>query len=524
VIDPEGEFATLRERSTTSSRPSHGETTRRRIRAAPSSWPSAARARDIGDPRHLRAEGPRADPVRPKLFLEALVDAPKKLWHPALVVVDEAHVFCPQQGEAESADAVKDLATRGRKRGFCAVLATQRISKLHKDAAAELNNKLIGRTGLDVDMKRAADELGLVGKDEMRELRTLAPGEFFAFGPALSQSVKRIQVGDVQTSHPKAGSRIAFSPPPPTAKIKALLPQLADLPAEAEERAKTLQDAQKEIANLKRELTIAKKAQPAPAKAETKVIEKAVLKDGQLGRVEKLYDRVFALANKLQTLATPAYSAAAEITAAVRQVNAPLKSVPMNGVLVKAESTYGVDRPNTRTTLRLGFERPPTTTRPPTKNTTGDQAIGAGERKVLTAIAQHPDGVTREQLTVLTGYKRSSRDTYLQRLGAGGYVELSRDRILVAANGLAALGDDFEPLPTGSALLDHWMRELPEGERRVLEVAVAAYPDQTTRDAITEVTGYKRSSRDTYLQRLGARRLVDANRDGVLAAKMLFDA
>ena len=41
-----------------------------------------------------------------------------------------------------------------------------------------------------------------------------------------------------------------------------------------------------------------------------------------------------------------------------------------------------------------------------------------GEIKILTAVAQHPGGVTREQLSVLTGYKRSSRDTYLLRLKA----------------------------------------------------------------------------------------------------------
>jgi DNA helicase HerA-like ATPase len=110
------------------------------------------------------------------------------------VVVDEAHVFCPQVGEAESAGAVIDLATRGRKRGFCAVLATQRLSKLHKDAAAECNNKLIGRTGLDVDVKRAADELGL-GKDRWRELRDLDAGEFFAFGPAISREVVKVKIG-----------------------------------------------------------------------------------------------------------------------------------------------------------------------------------------------------------------------------------------------------------------------------------------------------------------------------------------
>jgi hypothetical protein len=42
--------------------------------------------------------------------------------------------------------------------------------------------------------------------------------------------------------------------------------------------------------------------------------------------------------------------------------------------------------------------------------------LGKGPRIVLTAIAQHTAGVSREQLTVLTGYKRSSRDTYLQLL------------------------------------------------------------------------------------------------------------
>jgi len=92
-----------------------------------------------------------------RLFLEAMVDAPRSLWHPCLVVLDEAHQFIPQKGEAESAGAVIDLMTRGRKRGFCGILATQRISKLHKDAAAEANVKLIGRASLDIDMQRAAD-------------------------------------------------------------------------------------------------------------------------------------------------------------------------------------------------------------------------------------------------------------------------------------------------------------------------------------------------------------------------------
>jgi uncharacterized protein len=151
----------------------------------------------------------------------------------------------------------------------------------------------------------------------------------------------------------------------------------------------------------------------------------------------------------------------------------------------------------------------------------GDPGLPKGERAVLTAIAQHPDGVTREQLTILTGYKRSTRDAYVQRLRERGHL-VDGERITATQAGVDALGADFEPLPTGDALREHWLRRLPEGERLVLQVLVGAYPKTVEREAISEATGYKRSTRDAYLQRLGARRLVTSDRDGVRAAEALF--
>jgi DNA-binding IclR family transcriptional regulator len=145
-----------------------------------------------------------------------------------------------------------------------------------------------------------------------------------------------------------------------------------------------------------------------------------------------------------------------------------------------------------------------------------------GERQVLTAIAQHPGGVTREQLTVLTGYKRSSRDTYVQRLRERGHVDAAGEQLVATQAGVDALGANFEPLPTGDALREHWLQRLPEGERRVLEVLIVNYPAPVERDAISDATDYKRSSRDTYLQRLGARRLVVTERGQVRASEELF--
>ena len=57
--------------------------------------------------------------------------------------------------------AITNLMRRGRKRGLAGVVATQRLAKLVKDAAAETLNFLMGRTFLDIGTQRAADLLGI---------------------------------------------------------------------------------------------------------------------------------------------------------------------------------------------------------------------------------------------------------------------------------------------------------------------------------------------------------------------------
>src|SRR6266568_2633265 len=223
-----------------------------------------------------------------RLFLESMINAPKHLWHPCLVVIDEAHKFCPEKEQSEASSAVIDLATLGRKRGYCAILATQRLSKLHKDAAAECNNKLIGRTGLDVDMRRAGEELGFSTKDHSLALRNLAAGEFFAFGPAISPEVIKVAIGSVQTTHPKAGSRIVSAAPlPPTENIKKILSALKDLPQEAEEEARTIEALREQIARFKRER--AQKPQGTEISVPSKEIDTAV--KTALRRQQQHYDR-----------------------------------------------------------------------------------------------------------------------------------------------------------------------------------------------------------------------------------------
>lgn len=284
VFDPEGEFATLRERFDYVLAARQGGDVLADPRSAKLLIEKLLelRVNAILDIYELKVHE-RVLFVR--RALEALVNAPRTLWHPALVVIDEAHAFCPQKGEAESRPAVIDLCARGRKRGFCAVLATQRLSKLDKDAAAECNNKLIGRSALDVDMDRAAEELGFKTKDQKLSLRDLGNGQFYAFGPALTRAVTLIQVGAVETTHPKAGAR-AVGPPAPSDKVKAVLAKLSDLPAEAEAREKTLEELRKENASLKAQVTKAQKGQPA-APPDPRLAERVKALTDQVAELKK---------------------------------------------------------------------------------------------------------------------------------------------------------------------------------------------------------------------------------------------
>lgn len=187
------------------------------------------------------------------LFCDAMVNAPKELWHDTLVIIDEAHVFAPEKGESEAMGSVIDLATRGRKRGYCVVLATQRLPKLNKDAAAECNNKLIGRASQDIDRKRAAEELGFTTKEQILSLRDLEPGEFYVFGPAIGRDVIKTFVGDVDVKPPKRGVTRS-APPTPSDAVKKILSQLSDLPKEAAEELRTTSELKREVTRLNREL------------------------------------------------------------------------------------------------------------------------------------------------------------------------------------------------------------------------------------------------------------------------------
>jgi hypothetical protein len=106
-------------------------------------------------------------------------------------------------------------------------------------------------------------------------------------------------------------------------------------------------------------------------------------------------------------------------------------------------------------------------------------------------LAQYPDGRTRIQVALLTGYAHGGGgfSNYLSALRTKGWLEGDSGRLRITGEGLAALGP-LEPLPTGKKLRDHWLERLGRAERLVLA-------------ALTEGSGARAMSREELAARTG---------------------
>ncbi|WP_432770295.1 MAG: ATP-binding protein [Sphingopyxis sp.] len=162
-------------------------------------------------------------------FLNAMFDAPRAHWFPALVVVDEAQMFAPSaSGDVSDAvrraslSAMTNLMCRGRKRGLAGAIATQRLAKLAKNVAAEASNFLMGRTFLDIDMARAADLLGMERR-QAEAIRDLDRGCFLGLGPAISRRPVSVRIGATRTATQSGTHALLPLPAAETAEMRTML-------------------------------------------------------------------------------------------------------------------------------------------------------------------------------------------------------------------------------------------------------------------------------------------------------------
>jgi len=481
VIDPEGEFSSLRERYDFLLIGPGGETPAD-IRTASL---LAHKLRELRvsavcdlfemeeEERHLWLRD----------FLMGMLNTPRSLWGNVLIMIDEAQLFAPEKGEEPSpaGRAMKKAAMLGRKRGMGLVIATNRIGITDKTVIAQCQNFVIGKTRLDIDQERSARAFGLHRKARdtfVEEIKRLSPGWFFAQGPAISDDRTLIHFGDVFTTHPEPGDTRHLAEPPPTPEeIRHLLPQLADLPREAEETRKVSSSS-----------TTATTASHHRSAESPTVVERIVEKYVEV----PLLDRTQM--DSLENMAVSLRPLLAALTHRLDQVEAKMKSLspppppPPPG-------TSNNNHPDGKTNPRepAVFHPVPHTTEPepsqlesspleplpshpsslikvfdPEKNQYTRLILG--ERTILAHLTlRYPRGYTKAQLATLAGYNPhgGGYNNALGHLRKLGLIERDNENHVITNNGRTLFPHPPRPL-SSEDILTLWCGKLTGRAKEML--------------------------------------------------------
>jgi hypothetical protein len=233
-------------------------------------------------------------------FLETLYRKNREAMH---LFIDEADIFAPQQtfgvADARTCGATDDIVRRGRKKGIGCTLITQRASAINKNvlSQADMLVALGCSHPLDLDaidkwVRKNADPK--LAQEMMKSLPSLPRGEAWVWNP--SQSLfKRIAIRQRHTfdsgATPKAGEK--KREPKVLAQID--LARLGKSMAEAAERQRESDPKalRAKIAELVRERDqLSRAVNSAPA------VEKPILTDKQITRIEKIVARAEVVLGK----------------------------------------------------------------------------------------------------------------------------------------------------------------------------------------------------------------------------------
>jgi len=257
------------------------------------------------------------------------------------------------------------------------------------------------------------------------------------------------------------------------------------------------------------------------AKVETKTVEKFVLKDGQLAKLMKLYERIFNEAERHASMIKLFWEQQSE------------EAKAMLGVLQLVVQGPAPVVPMSRPSL---VQKPAAPSRPaqparPAREVAREVAesngnLGKCERAILTVLAQEPDGCTSGKLTLLTRYRYSGGfKNSLSTLRQAGYMAGENTGIMrITEDGLAAIGP-VEPRPTGADLARYWLEHPSFGKcERAILGALLEHPHGLTAEKLCEITNYQYSGgfKNSLSELRTAGVLVGKNTDVMQASEELF--
>lgn len=435
------------------------------------------------------------------------------------IIIDEVHNFAPK-GKIMDPDSGKCLhwtnriMSEGRGLGMTFLIASQRPQKVHNDTLENCETLIAMRVTHPRSREATEEWINAkgdreLGKEVVSTLAQLKTGEAWVWSPDNEFGPKRVKF-------PMFSTFDSFAPPQLQKKVSQAgwsevdLDQVkAKLEAViAEAKANDPKELKAEIQRLRQEVA-KKQISAAPAKSVTVVDQKAIERAVNAATTP--------LVKQLETMRRQARQVIDNIAKAAAPLNSMVDFVVENLPQVSGAASLPIQTPAPAIVVP---PKPRTTAIADLSSSNG--SLDKGEKAILLAAAQcHP--ADRVQLSILTGYKRSTRNRYIQFLQQKGYIEDKGEKILPTAEGMAALGADYTPLPTGVELQHYWLERLPAGEKHILAFVLQSGGAKVNREEIGEATGYQRSTRNRYIQYLQARHLLKDGVGPVEPAEMLFD-
>lgn len=450
------------------------------------------------------------------------VDFAQSLWKSArgvvYLVIEEAHELAPKERAGFNQENMaihwaKKLATGSRTKGIRLVVATQRVQSLHNAVLSSCGTLIAHRVMFDADQEPVIRWVKGVSKEAAAEiapsLSSLPDGTAWVCS-GREQFFRRIAFPKFRTFDNTAtptGDDEAINVKTAPVDQDELRAIIGDAVKEAE--ANDPATLRKRIAELERQLK--RPAQPTIDDKQLTEARAAAYKEGVHAGLVYAFERFQAHAqnviqshNKLHD----AFSDELRQRMALAQVATP---------------------PAKHSTQFAKLSKPQISTPVKTSISTGAKPdsgikLSKAERLALTAIAQYPNGRTKNQVAILTGYAHNGGgfNNALSSLRSKGFIEGSSDRLVATEAGLNALGP-FDPLPHGDELLQYWFGQLSKAERAALQALCEAYPGALTKEELAHRAGYEPNGGgfNNALSRLRTLELI-SGRGEIRASENLF--
>ena len=415
-------------------------------------------------------------------FLERLY---RKNRDPLHLFIDEADVVAPQRpfgvDEAKTLGACQSIVRRGGIKGIGCTLITQRAQVVNKDVLSQVDMLTVLRMNHPKDLG-AIDEWVAVHGDPalMKQMRATLPslpkGDAWVWAPALD-IFERVTFRDRRTFDSGATPKPGESKREPKTLAKIDLDRLGAVIAASVERvqANDPKALRARVAELEKQLA----ARPGVARVETRTIEKPILE-------AKLVDQLKSTLHTIEHRVVPLQTELEELRCELAAVGKALHLAEAWTTHQPRQKTWSEPSPAQIADIEKSVEVVRRQGAGP-----GDASLGGGERKILAALAQYRNGRTKQQVAILTAYSHNGGgfNNYVSALRSKGYLEGEAGALRITEAGLRALGE-YQPLPTGRALFEHWLGQLGKAEREILRVLYEEWPQARPKDFVAVKAGY----------------------------------